>query len=215
MGIAAIPFLVSCCRCQLLLRAAGAVVFSGVHVCRLTWNSRLLAAVLTIMATMALVLAALSQNPILPLPFQSSQVGPVIGPLLGGGLAQALGWRSCFAALAIAGGAVLAAQLLVIRETHHYYAARRIGRVEGEEAAAAIQEEVHPPHFDAPHRPLVCVVMGWLELWVGPFFGLVCLLAQGPASGPPTPPHHSQHQPPTPTPTPTGTCLTGTSCPMR
>jgi predicted MFS family arabinose efflux permease len=39
----------------------------------------------------------------------------VVGPLLGGGLSQSLGWRSTFAALAIAGGAVLALQLAVMK----------------------------------------------------------------------------------------------------
>lgn len=39
----------------------------------------------------------------------------MIGPLLGGGLSQSLGWRSTFAALTIAGGLVLLAQLLVLQ----------------------------------------------------------------------------------------------------
>jgi predicted MFS family arabinose efflux permease len=74
---------------------------------------------------------------------------------MGGGLAQALGWRSNFAALAILGGAVLAAQLLVLRETHHYYAVARVRRLEGEAAAAAIVGEVHVPRFDPPYQPLL------------------------------------------------------------
>ncbi|KAI8467611.1 MAG: major facilitator superfamily domain-containing protein [Monoraphidium minutum] len=46
-------------------------------------------------------------------------VGPVIGPLLGGGLSQSLGWRSTFAALTIVGGAITIAQLLVLQARRH------------------------------------------------------------------------------------------------
>ncbi|KIZ03910.1 Bicyclomycin resistance protein [Monoraphidium neglectum] len=80
-------------------------------------------------------------------------VGPVIGPLLGGGLSQSLGWRSTFAALTIAGGLVLIVQLLVIQETHHFYAARRVRASKGGEAVVFV-EEIHAPHFDPPYQPL-------------------------------------------------------------
>ncbi|GBF93358.1 MFS multidrug resistance [Raphidocelis subcapitata] len=82
-------------------------------------------------------------------------VGPVIGPLLGGGLSQSLGWRATFAALVVFGGVMVAAQLLVIQETHHFFALRRLRATRGDAAADAIQEEAHPPHFDPPYKPLV------------------------------------------------------------
>lgn len=40
--------------------------------------------------------------------------GPVIGPLLGGVLAQNLGWRSTFTALAIFAGVMFIAQVFTI-----------------------------------------------------------------------------------------------------
>jgi MFS family permease len=45
-----------------------------------------------------------------------TQVGPILGPLIGGALAHAFGWRSCFIALAIFAVLALFAKLLVLRE---------------------------------------------------------------------------------------------------
>jgi hypothetical protein len=56
----------------------------------------------------------------LPPPHRSSPdravVGPIVGPLLGGGLSQALGWRSTFVAMAICGGAIFLALLFFMEE---------------------------------------------------------------------------------------------------
>lgn len=82
-------------------------------------------------------------------------VGPVVGPLIGGGLAQALGWRSTFAALAIFSAAAAAAQLLFLEETHHWFARERVRRLQGDAAAAALREEIHAPRFDPPYAPLL------------------------------------------------------------
>lgn len=48
------------------------------------------------------------------------QVGPIIGPVVGGGLSYALGWRSTFVALAILGALVFIA-LLVFLEVRASY----------------------------------------------------------------------------------------------
>lgn len=48
-------------------------------------------------------------------------MGPLVGPLVGGALSQALGWRSTFAAMAILGAVIDAALLLFMEETHHYH----------------------------------------------------------------------------------------------
>ncbi|GBF93552.1 hypothetical protein Rsub_06272 [Raphidocelis subcapitata] len=84
-------------------------------------------------------------------------VGPILGPLVGGGLSQALGWRSTFAAMAIFGALVLAALLLFMEETHHHYVLHRIRSTRGEGAAAAIQEapSIRRPKFAAPWRGLI------------------------------------------------------------
>jgi DHA1 family bicyclomycin/chloramphenicol resistance-like MFS transporter len=44
------------------------------------------------------------------------QVGPILGPLVGGGLSDAFGWRSTFVALAIFAAVALVGKLWVIRE---------------------------------------------------------------------------------------------------
>lgn len=51
-----------------------------------------------------------------PLPLPCAVVGPVVGPLLGGGLSQALGWRSTFVAVAVCGGVICVALLLFMEE---------------------------------------------------------------------------------------------------
>jgi len=52
-------------------------------------------------------------------PPQSSRcavVGPIVGPLLGGGLSQALGWRSTFASMAVCGAIIFVALLVLMEE---------------------------------------------------------------------------------------------------
>ncbi|WIA11174.1 hypothetical protein OEZ85_011305 [Tetradesmus obliquus] len=84
-------------------------------------------------------------------------IGPLLGPVLGGGLAQAFGWRSTFLAVVVmAGGVILPLILLGVPETHHYWNLARLQRqdpaaAEGLKEAAAIR--ARPPRFQAPWYP--------------------------------------------------------------
>jgi predicted MFS family arabinose efflux permease len=80
-------------------------------------------------------------------------------PLVGGVLAESLGWRSTFAALAIMCG-IAAMTLLVCmrRETHQYFVLQRLAQMDLN-AAHAMQEwdavMAAPPKFDAPWIPIM------------------------------------------------------------
>jgi hypothetical protein len=51
-----------------------------------------------------------------PLPPSPAVVGPIVGPLLGGGLSEVLGWRSTFASMAVCGVVVIIALLIFMEE---------------------------------------------------------------------------------------------------
>ncbi|KAI8471878.1 MAG: major facilitator superfamily domain-containing protein [Monoraphidium minutum] len=84
-------------------------------------------------------------------------VGPVLGPLIGGALSQALGWRSTFVAVAVYGALVLVLLLTFMRETHHHYVLKHIRSTQGDAAAHSIREcsSIARPKLDAPWRPLI------------------------------------------------------------
>jgi MFS family permease len=83
-------------------------------------------------------------------------VGPIAGPLIGGGLSQALGWRSTFVAMALCGGLVFVSLLFYMQETHHFHVLTRIRTIHGESAAAALAEagDIKKPTFARPWTPL-------------------------------------------------------------
>ncbi|KAI8462244.1 MAG: major facilitator superfamily domain-containing protein [Monoraphidium minutum] len=87
-------------------------------------------------------------------------VGPVIGPMLGGVLSQAFGWRSTFSAMAILGVVILLAVFLFLEETHHYHVLSRVKTVQGAAAWAAIKEsQTTPvPTLAPPYRPLLHLI---------------------------------------------------------
>ena len=76
-------------------------------------------------------------------------IGPVVAPLVGGALSAAFGWQSTFMLLAALTGPIILLTMACIRhETHHWYAARRLGWLPpgDEEAAAATSATATPGH---------------------------------------------------------------------
>ncbi len=82
-------------------------------------------------------------------------IGPILGPVVGGGLSQAFGWRSTFVSLAILGVAMLLLLLLGFKETHPHYVLAQL-RKSDPAAADKITEaaSITQPAFQAPWRPL-------------------------------------------------------------
>ncbi|OJJ42364.1 hypothetical protein ASPZODRAFT_155293 [Penicilliopsis zonata CBS 506.65] len=75
--------------------------------------------------------------------------GPVLGPVIGGFVAAGLGWRWTFWLLAILGGAVGIAALVVMRETHpKVLLERKAARLRVETGKSTLQSKM------ADHRPL-------------------------------------------------------------
>ncbi|GBF97583.1 hypothetical protein Rsub_10719 [Raphidocelis subcapitata] len=83
-------------------------------------------------------------------------VGPIVGPLLGGGLSQMLGWRATFASMGVCGAIILVALLIFMEETQHHHVLKRLRNAEGDSAVMAIREhrDIQKPRFRAPWRPL-------------------------------------------------------------
>ncbi|WIA31137.1 hypothetical protein OEZ86_001155 [Tetradesmus obliquus] len=84
-------------------------------------------------------------------------IGPILGPVLGGGLSQAFGWRSTFMAVIMYAAVILLPLLIfVVPETHQYIVLQRL-KSNNALAAAEIDEapeiERHPPRFQAPWYP--------------------------------------------------------------
>lgn len=82
----------------------------------------------------------------------------VLGPVLGGALSQAWGWRSTFIALAaFTGLAGLAVVTLIRTETHQHFVLQRLAKTD-REGAKGLQEwdavTSTPPVFSAPWVPL-------------------------------------------------------------
>lgn len=84
-------------------------------------------------------------------------VGPVVGPLMGGGLAYRLGWRSTFVAMAILGGLIFAGMLLLLEETSHHHVERRLSRTASKSnlRPPSFREPIARPRFELPWAPLV------------------------------------------------------------
>jgi len=81
-------------------------------------------------------------------------VGPLLGPVLGGGLSQAFGWRSTFICLAVfCGGLVVPLLIAVVPETHQYKVIQRlqksqpamVKRIAEAEAILAAPPVLHGP----------------------------------------------------------------------
>jgi MFS family permease len=84
-------------------------------------------------------------------------IGPVIGPVAGGGLSDAFGWRSTMICLAAFGGLAALVIAVCVPETHQYLVLQRLAK-QDPDSADGIQEkeaiEGEPPVFHAPWVPL-------------------------------------------------------------
>ncbi|GBF98177.1 hypothetical protein Rsub_10677 [Raphidocelis subcapitata] len=85
-------------------------------------------------------------------------VGPIMGPLIGGGLSYTLGWRSTFFAMVVLGGVIFLLLLFFMEETNHSHVLRRVRSNGGKLESFSFKEEVHQPAFTAPHRPLMLLL---------------------------------------------------------
>ncbi|GAX85787.1 hypothetical protein CEUSTIGMA_g13202.t1 [Chlamydomonas eustigma] len=91
-------------------------------------------------------------------------VGPIIGPLLGGGLAQAFGWRSTFICLTVFSGAVILPLLLLkLPETQQFKELQKL-KEKNPVLAASLKEaefiDSNPPVFHPPWVPLRFLLEG-------------------------------------------------------
>lgn len=97
-------------------------------------------------------------HPLAHLPTHPQLVGPIVGPVLGGGLCEAFGFRATFVALALFAAAVaLPLLLLGVPETHQYKALTALARKDPLLAAEVKEREDvlrRPPKFSAPWVPL-------------------------------------------------------------
>ena len=88
--------------------------------------------------------------------------GPILGPLIGGAIAQAFGWRSTFITLIVLGGAILLPLVAVfVPETQQYRILMRMHALDPSAALAMKENEEilnEPPVFHAPWVPLKYIV---------------------------------------------------------
>ena len=117
--------------------------------------------------------------------------GPVVAPLVGGGLAQAFGWRSTFMLLAaLAAPLILLALASLRHETHHWFARRRL-RAAAKSAAAAAAADRPAGRLEAGERspaaaghdddgPRPALMRPWQSLALAvdpalaPYYAVVC-----------------------------------------
>ncbi|KAI8475207.1 MAG: major facilitator superfamily domain-containing protein [Monoraphidium minutum] len=83
-------------------------------------------------------------------------VGPVIGPLMGGGLSYSLGWRSTFVAMAVMGGAIFVGLIIFLEETSHPHVARQLSKSHSKLnlRQPSFREPIVRPRFELPWKPL-------------------------------------------------------------
>jgi MFS family permease len=121
-----------------------------VHTCRQTSNSGL-------PACQCLLMVLCVRPPLLVR-------RPVLGPLLGGFLTSAFGWRSTFAALAAAAAVLGALIAVAFPETQQCMALRRFAAQHGDDAMNRIEEAPEilaaPPALQPFWQPLGCVLWG-------------------------------------------------------
>ncbi|CAF3367619.1 unnamed protein product [Rotaria socialis] len=80
-------------------------------------------------------------------------IGPVIGPLIGGPLSQAFGWHSTFIFLSIFSFCVLLIMLIIVPETHQYFVKNRFHKANPTKCIIDAQPNELMP-FRKPWQPL-------------------------------------------------------------
>jgi len=103
----------------------------------------------------------------------------VIGPILGGVLASAEGWRSTFILLIIVGVIATALIIFTVPETHHWFVVKRLSGDDPAKLDDLIEHEQitsSPPRFMAPWRALALAfapnISPYVAALVIPFAGL-------------------------------------------
>lgn len=120
----------------------------------------LVPATLTLLRASHLCLKTVTQRVVVA--FQLLQMaGPVLGPLVGGFLAQRFGWRSIFFALAGYACLLLPAMLLLLTETHHHKVYTRLLKEAPDviiEITEAEEIRQNPPKVRFPWAPLLMIL---------------------------------------------------------
>ncbi|CAF1229321.1 unnamed protein product [Didymodactylos carnosus] len=96
-------------------------------------------------------------------------IGPILGPVLGGSLSDSFGWRSTFVFLALYAFLTTIMILILLPETHQYFVLQR-----HQQALGSITIEVdliHKPVFAAPWKPLSVLT----DLSIAPYILLMTI----------------------------------------
>lgn len=89
--------------------------------------------------------------------FAPFNIGPIVGPLIGGPLSDAFGWRSTFVLLTIYGVINVVVLFILIPETHQYFAKEHFHKVNSKKRIIdALPNE--KPTFKKPWQPLVHLI---------------------------------------------------------
>ncbi|CAF3638214.1 unnamed protein product [Rotaria sp. Silwood1] len=100
--------------------------------------------------------------------FVPFNIGPVIGPLIGGPLSQVFGWRSIFMFLSILSFCVLVIMLVIVPETHQYLVKERFHKANPTKRITDAEPNEMIP-FQKPWKPLIYLT----DLTILPYIGVM------------------------------------------
>ena len=81
-------------------------------------------------------------------------IGPIVGPLIGGALAEAFNWRSTFIFLTLLSFIILMIIVFLVPETHQYFVKERFHRANPNKRITDAEPN-EKPTFKAPWKPLI------------------------------------------------------------